>query len=150
MPQLISEWDNTPRLRQPRRPQGCRARTWSRKTTESVRLCLSQCIDSMVLESQIPNKIVNLLFAMGNSKQHVDDCVVELQRPDLIIIIIFYYSRAYRWVIHQSMSLKYEPFSEPLHISAKYLTLHRELYRTDLISADNWINTILISSHRVY
>ena len=28
------------------------------------------------------------------------------------------------------MSLKYEPSSEPLHISAKELFLNRELYRT--------------------
>ena len=35
-------------------------------------------------------------------------------------------------MIHKSMSLKYEPSSEPLHIAAKQLLLNRELYRTVL------------------
>jgi len=34
--------------------------------------------------------------------------------------LLLYYS----WVIQQSMSLKYEPASEPLHISAEWLFLN--------------------------
>ena len=38
--------------------------------------------------------------------------------------LLHYYSRALTWVIQQSMSLKYEPSSEPFYISAQDLFLN--------------------------
>jgi hypothetical protein len=40
-----------------------------------------------------------------------------------LLLLFLSYPRAESCVIHKSMSLKYEPSSEPLHISAKYLFL---------------------------
>ena len=37
---------------------------------------------------------------------------------DTLSLLLLVYSRAESWVIHQFMSLKYEPSSEPLHNSA--------------------------------
>jgi len=39
----------------------------------------------------------------------------------LELVPVLNYSQGYGWVIQKSMSLKYEPSSEPLHISAVLL-----------------------------
>ena len=39
---------------------------------------LTDCIHQLVLESQLPHKIVNLLFQFTQLKQQVDDYVGEL------------------------------------------------------------------------
>ena len=49
---------------------------------------------------------------------------------ELFLLLLLYYSQAKNSVIQKSMSLRYEPSSEPPHISGKSLFLNRELYRS--------------------
>ena len=51
------------------------------------------------------------------------------QRPSSSFLLL-YYSRSLSSVIQTSLSLQYEPSSEPLHNSAKSLFLNREPFRT--------------------
>ena len=57
----------------------------------------------------------------------------DLGSQRLVPSSLLYYSRAWIRVIQKSMSLQYEPCSEPLHISVKQLLSNRELYRSGVV-----------------
>ena len=73
-------------------------------------------------------------MARAHFRSKVDGCVPHIQHVTSSFLLL----SAYNGVIQRSTSLRYEPSSEPLLITAKQLFLNRELYRAVQLSVEEF------------